>query len=83
MAIKSFNPWRMNNLTKPHESRNLGVGTIIPKRMFRTPIIAQHIQGLLNSSDLTAQCRKMMGHFQGRDPLEETCQLIETTFGIA
>ncbi len=63
--------------------RKLGVGTMIPKRWFRAPVIAQRVQSLLNSSDVNTQCRKMMNHFRGKDPLEESCHLIETTLGIA
>jgi UDP:flavonoid glycosyltransferase YjiC (YdhE family) len=63
--------------------RKLGVGTMIPKRWFRAPMIAQRVQGLLNSSDVNTQCQRMMNHFRGRDPLGESCHLIETTIGIA
>jgi UDP:flavonoid glycosyltransferase YjiC (YdhE family) len=63
--------------------KKLGVGTMIPKRAFRAPVIAQHVQGLLNSSDVNSQCQRMMNHFRGRDPLGESCHLIETTIGIA
>lgn len=63
--------------------RKLGVGTMIPKRMFRAPVIAQRIQRMLNSSTMNTQCRRIQTYFQSRDPLEETCQVIETTFGRA
>jgi UDP:flavonoid glycosyltransferase YjiC (YdhE family) len=63
--------------------RKLGVGTMIPKRWFRAPMIAQRVQGLLNSSDVNTQCQRMMNHFRGKDPLGESCHLIETTIGIA
>jgi UDP:flavonoid glycosyltransferase YjiC (YdhE family) len=63
--------------------KKLGVGTIIPKRAFRAPMIARRIQGLLNSSDVHTECQRISAHFRGRDSLRETCHLIETTFGIA
>ena len=62
--------------------RKLGVGTMIPKRWFRAPVIAQRVQSLLNSSDVKTQCRKMMNYFPGKDPLGEICHLIETTLDI-
>jgi len=62
--------------------RKLGVGTMIPKRWFRAPVIAQRVQSLLNSSDVKTQCRKMMNYFPGKDPLGESCHLIETTLDI-
>jgi rhamnosyltransferase subunit B len=62
--------------------KKLGVGTTIPKRWFVASRIAQHIQGLLSSSDVKMQCQRVMNHFQVKDPLEESCHLIEITFGI-
>lgn len=62
--------------------RKLGVGTMIPRRAFRAPMIAQRVQELVNSSDVNSQCQKMTTHFRGRDFLGESCHLIETTLGI-
>jgi UDP:flavonoid glycosyltransferase YjiC (YdhE family) len=62
--------------------KQLGVGTVIPKRLFRAPLIAQHIQGLLKGPDVKTQCQNLKIHFLGRNSLEESCRLIETHFRI-
>jgi UDP:flavonoid glycosyltransferase YjiC (YdhE family) len=62
--------------------KRLGVGTMISKRSFRAPRIAQHLQAMLSSSDVKTQCQKLQNHFQGKDPLRESYHLIETTFGL-
>jgi UDP:flavonoid glycosyltransferase YjiC (YdhE family) len=61
--------------------KKLGVGTMIPRRAFRAPMIAQRVQQLLNSSDVNSHCQEIMNRFHGRDPLEESCRLIEATRG--
>ena len=63
--------------------KKLEVGTMVPKRSFRAPIIAQRLQGLLNSTNAKTQCERIKNHFQGRDPLRESCHLIETTISRA
>ena len=62
--------------------KRLGVGTMIPKRSFRAPMIAHRIQGLLNSTDVKTRCRRVMALFREEDPLAESCRLIESAFGI-
>jgi rhamnosyltransferase subunit B len=61
----------------------LGVGTVIPKGLFHAHFIAQRIQRLLNSSDVKTQGQSLKTRFLGRNSLEESCQLIETTLDIA
>jgi len=62
--------------------QRLGVGTMIPKRRFKATTITQHLQALLDSSDVNTQCRSLQNHFRGKDQLGESCHLLETTFGM-
>jgi UDP:flavonoid glycosyltransferase YjiC (YdhE family) len=62
--------------------QKLGVGTMIPKRRFQASTIAQRLQALLGSSDVSTQCRSLQNHFLGKNHLGESCHLLETTFGM-
>jgi rhamnosyltransferase subunit B len=63
--------------------KKLGTGSIIPKRWFQARVITHHLQNLLHSSDVKRQCQKIRTRFHGKDSLEESCHLIETSLRMA
>ncbi len=70
MAYDQFdNAWRLIQL---------GVGdSIVPSRM-QVHDLTEKLGILTQSSDLRARCQRVATLFEGRDPLAETCALIET-----
>jgi rhamnosyltransferase subunit B len=61
----------------------LGVGRMLFTRSFRAPMIAQHIHSLLNSSDVKKRSQQIIDRIKEKDGLEESCNLLETRFGLA
>ena len=57
----------------------LGVGTKIPRRSFRAALIASRIQDLLDSPRVIYDCQTIAKKFYNVLPLEECCNLIEST----
>lgn len=58
----------------------LGVGRMIRKRNFKASNIVQHLQALLRSLDVKTQCQSLQKNFLGKDYLNNSCHLLETTF---
>lgn len=56
----------------------LGVGQAISPRSFRASKVAKSLEGLLSSPTVKTQCAAVADHFTGINPLEETCDLIES-----
>ena len=59
--------------------QRLGVGTTIPRRSFHATHIAQRLQDCLTSTTARANCRTVSSHFTNIDPIQESCNLIEST----
>ncbi len=56
----------------------LGVGQTISPRSFRGSLIAKSIEALLSSQAVKTRCASVADHFTGINPLEETCNVIES-----
>ncbi len=57
--------------------QRLGVGRSLPRNRFRANAVAESLDKLLQSSDVTARCRHVAQKFVGADPLAEACRLME------
>ena len=58
--------------------RRLGVGLSLPVARFRGPAVAEALQDLLDSAEVSARCREIAGRFRDTRPLDEACVAIET-----
>ena len=67
---------QFDNAARVHR---LGVGTMIPRRSFHAPLIAQRLQDLLTSQTGKAHRQSVSSHFANIDPITESCKLIEST----
>ena len=56
----------------------LGVGHTISPRSFRGFKVAKSIENLLSSHAVKNRCVAVAEHFTGINPLEETCDLLES-----
>jgi rhamnosyltransferase subunit B len=55
----------------------LGVAAILPPGKFRGPTLARKLMEVLDSSQISANCRRVAEKFVGADALARTCELIE------
>ncbi len=70
MAYDQFdNAWRL---------KRLGVGDSISPSGLHVQTLAQKLQSLMHSDDVHGRCQEVAGLFEGRDPLRETCRLVES-----
>ena len=58
--------------------KRLGVAVVIPARKYTARRIAAALQMLLDSPQVARACRDVASRFAGVDPLERTCDLIES-----
>jgi UDP:flavonoid glycosyltransferase YjiC (YdhE family) len=59
----------------------LGVGISISHRAFRSQRVADLLQRLLTAPSVAERCRDLARRFQGVNPLEQTCELLEQMAG--
>lgn len=57
--------------------RRLGLGDWVDPKSFRGPAVTRALRHLLGSSEVAQQCSVVADRFQGRHPLEDTCDLLE------
>ena len=58
--------------------KRLGVAEVIPARKYKAKRIVPALRRLLDSPDVARACREVRAKFEGVDPLERTCDLIES-----
>jgi UDP:flavonoid glycosyltransferase YjiC (YdhE family) len=58
--------------------RRLGVGLSLRVARFRGPAVAEALQDLLDSAEISARCREIAGRFRDTRPVDEACVAIET-----
>ena len=61
----------------------LGVGLSIAPRRFKPPAVARRLEELLSSPTVPARCSEVALKFQGADPIDDACRLIEETVPLA
>lgn len=72
MAYDQYdNAWRI---------KRLGVGDWITAKDWRVSIVTAKIRAITTSSEVSERCRAIASKFEGINPLQETCQLIEAAF---
>jgi len=69
MAYDQYdNAWRL---------RRLGVGDWLTPKDWQVSALTQKLRALTSSSQVRERCQDVAGWFRGREPLTETCELIE------
>jgi UDP:flavonoid glycosyltransferase YjiC (YdhE family) len=59
----------------------LGVGRSLSIRGFRATAVSRWLDRFLDSPQVTARCRELARRFENRQPIEETCDLLEQLAG--
>ncbi len=70
-------PYAFDQFDNGARIEKLGVGRTISKRSFRAPNIIQCLKHLLTSVEINIACRTIKDTFKEKDPLAESCVLIE------
>jgi rhamnosyltransferase subunit B len=61
--------------------KRLGVADFIPPKRFRGTRLAAALGRLLASAQVAARCRELSGRFNGTDPIDQACDLLEELQG--
>ncbi|MDH3769774.1 MAG: glycosyltransferase, partial [Nitrospirota bacterium] len=70
-------PYAFDQFDNGVRIEKLGVGHTISQRSFRALKIATCLQDLLTSPEVTTACHTIKDTFKGKNPLAESCALIE------
>jgi rhamnosyltransferase subunit B len=58
--------------------RRLGVAAVVPAKKYRARRIVSALNDLLSSPDVARACHEVRDRFAGDDPIDHTCDLIES-----
>ena len=62
--------------------KNLGVGLTLSRRQFQGKKLVDALRRIVHDPQLLTRCQDIQKRFAGSSPLEQTCQIIETTFSL-
>ncbi len=70
-------PYAFDQYDNGARIKSLGVGNTLSSRSFRAPNIIRALQNLHSSPTVNTKCQQIKQSFRERDPLKESCRLIE------
>ena len=72
-------PFNFDQPDNASRLKRLGAGDIVRPRRYEAKLVAARITALLESDSVKRRCKEIARHFDGANPLEEVCRLIEHT----